>query len=79
MAVYIEVYRMSIDDNYYTALTSVDMLTMIRNTQSVIMWFEYKNQIHTDNTEFDFYSLCLELRKLEKVLTEVNKYIVSYL
>ena len=79
MAVYIEVYRMSIDDNYYTALTSVDMLTMIRNTQSVIMWFEYKNQTHTDNTEFDFYSLCLELRKLEKVLTEVNKYIVSYL
>lgn len=77
MMVYRELYSLYHQvDELSTSLTTTNLNTLINNIRAMIMYFTFKT---TESTEFYKQNVSIELRQLEKILTQISTDIVEYL
>lgn len=78
MMVYQELYNIynQNTEEISSHLTPTNMAILIRNIQAMIMYFSYKT---TDSSKYYKQDISAELRKLEKIMTQICTDIVDYL
>lgn len=77
MMVYRELYNLYHQvDELSTSLTTTNLGILINNIRAMIMYFTFKS---TESTQFYKQNVSIELRQLEKILTQVSTDIVDYL
>ena len=77
MMVYRELYDLYHQvDELSTSLTTTNLGILINNIRAMIMYFTFKS---TESTQFYKQNVSIELRQLEKILTQVSTDIVDYL
>ena len=77
MMVYIELYRMYLQSGTLsTNLTAANMTILINNIRAMIMYFTL---VYNDTNVFERQNVRSELRRLEKIMTQVLADVVDYL